>query len=239
MADAGAQDPLIDWLETQASRTSRPLVTLTFAQSLDGSLGAPGGQRLALSGPESLRMTHQLRAWHDAILVGIGTVLADNPSLTVRLVAGSNPRPVVLDTRLRMPIEARLLQAAQRPIIFTAIDASPEAAVNLRAAGAEVIALQRTAQGSLDLEQVLAEIHNIGLHRLMVEGGARVLRTMLASRLGDVLIVTIAPRLVAGIGVLAPTSVETGATWPELTDPHWAPYGTDGVFWARLEGPSA
>jgi len=77
----------------------RPLVTLSYAQSLDGCIAARPGQPLAVSGPLSLTLTHQLRAAHDAILVGIGTVLADNPRLTVRLVEGQHPQPVVVDSR--------------------------------------------------------------------------------------------------------------------------------------------
>ena len=84
----------------------RPFVTLSYAQSLDGCIAAKRGQPLALSGPQSLTLTHQLRSAHDAIMVGIGTLLADNPRLTVRLVEGRDPQPVVLDSRLRFPSEA-------------------------------------------------------------------------------------------------------------------------------------
>jgi len=80
--------------------TGRPLVGLCFAQSIDGCLAAQRGQPTALSGPASARLTHQLRAAHDAMLVGVGTVLADNPHLTVRHVAGRSPQPVILDSRL-------------------------------------------------------------------------------------------------------------------------------------------
>ncbi|HRE30133.1 MAG TPA: dihydrofolate reductase family protein, partial [Anaerolineales bacterium] len=77
---------------------------VSYAQSLDGCLAAAVGAPLALSGPEALRFTHQLRATHAAILVGIGTVLADDPQLTVRLVDGVHPQPVVLDSQLRLPL---------------------------------------------------------------------------------------------------------------------------------------
>ena len=77
----------------------RPFTTLAYAQSLDGSIAGQGGRPLSLSGASSLRLTHELRAAHDAILVGIGTVLSDNPLLNVRLVSGSDPQPIVADTR--------------------------------------------------------------------------------------------------------------------------------------------
>ena len=88
----------------------RPVVTLSYAQSLDGCLTTQRGVRLTLSGPESRRMTHSLRAAHDAILVGIGTLLADDPSLTARLVGGPHPRPVVLDRLLRTAPGLRLAE---------------------------------------------------------------------------------------------------------------------------------
>ena len=84
-----------------------PFVTLTFAQSIDGSIALRRGEPLLLSGAESMKMSHELRALHDGILVGIGTVIADNPSLTTRLVKGSNPRTVILDSQLRTPLEKR------------------------------------------------------------------------------------------------------------------------------------
>ena len=89
-------------------KTGLPFVTLSYAQSLDGSIAAKRGEALGLSGPESLRLTHRLRSMHDAILVGIGTVLSDNPRLTVRLVNGQNPRPIVVDSQLRIPLNCKL-----------------------------------------------------------------------------------------------------------------------------------
>src|SRR5205823_12555295 len=93
----------------QHRHSSRPFVTLSYAQSVDGSIAARPGQPLALSGALSMTLTHQLRAAHDAILVGIGTVLADNPRLSVRLVEGKDPQPIVADSRLRLPLSANLL----------------------------------------------------------------------------------------------------------------------------------
>src|SRR5512133_2370683 len=99
----------LEELLSDAGREGRPLVTLSYAQSLDGSLAAQRGTPLALSGPQSMELTHRLRAAQDAILVGIGTVLSDNPRLTVRLVEGSQPQPVILDSHLRFPLNANLL----------------------------------------------------------------------------------------------------------------------------------
>ncbi len=102
-------EPWLADVTEHRTQTGRPLVSLCYAQSLDGSLAARGGKTLRLSGPESMALTHRLRAAHDAILVGIGTILADNPSLTVRYAAGKNPQPVILDSSLRFPLNANLL----------------------------------------------------------------------------------------------------------------------------------
>src|SRR4029079_19395558 len=89
-------------------RTDRPFVTLAYAQSVAGSIALEPGRPFALSGPESMRLTHALRAAHDGILIGIGTLLSDDPRLTVRLVQGKSPQPVVVDSQLRTPLQARL-----------------------------------------------------------------------------------------------------------------------------------
>ena len=86
----------------------RPFVTVSYAQSIDGSIASRTRQPIRLSGQLSMVLTHRLRARFDAILVGIGTVLTDNPHLTVRCAEGRNPQPVVLDTHLRIPIQSNL-----------------------------------------------------------------------------------------------------------------------------------
>ena len=238
MPDAPPDDRLLAWLDAQPPPAARPWVTLTYAQSLDGSLAAPGGERLTLSGPESLRLTHRLRAWHDSILVGIGTVLTDDPSLSVRLVAGASPRPIILDSRLRLPTSARLLKAGARPLILTGEQATLERAQRLRAAGAEVVSIPAGASGGLDLVHALSTLFQLGMRRLMVEGGSRVLHSMLCQRLGDCLVVTVAPQLVAGTPVLGAPPPD-GRAWPALIDPRWSQSGQDAILWARLEGTAS
>lgn len=185
--------------------SSHPIVTLAFAQSLDGSLAAASSRPLALSGPAALRYTHSLRAAHDAILVGIGTVLADNPRLTVRHAAGAHPQPIVLDSRLRFPLEAALLRHPARSVWIAATpaaDAGRQAA--LEAAGARVLRLPAREDGRVSLLALLDALAQRGVQRLMVEGGAAVITAFLQARLVDRLSVTIAPRLVGGLR--APTA---------------------------------
>ena len=109
--------PTMDPLDALAERlagfhaSDRPFVSLSYAQSLDGSLAAKPGAPTRLSGTQANELTHRLRAAHDAILVGIGTILADDPQLTVRGVPGLQPRPVVLDSRLRTPPHSQPVKA--------------------------------------------------------------------------------------------------------------------------------
>ena len=114
-------------------RTGRPFVTLTYAQSLDGSIAVSPGQPLSLSGPQSLLLTHYLRAAHDAILSVSALWWRDNPLANVRLVEGKNPQPVIVDSQLRFPLEANLLHRHPlTPWIATSEQADREAATATR-----------------------------------------------------------------------------------------------------------
>ena len=177
----------------------RPLVTVSYAQSLDGSLAARSGQPLAISGAESMRMTHALRAAHDAILVGIGTLLADDPQLTVRLVEGKQPQPVVLDSKLRTPLTARLLEHPKGLWIAAAQGTSEARQSALRDKGAQILLLPVDETGGVNLAALLQELARRGVCSLMVEGGAGVIGSFLQSGLVEQVIVTIAPRLVGGL----------------------------------------
>ena len=99
------------WLASRKKNfqlSNRPFITLAFAQSWDGSITTRTGESITLSCGASNQLTHQLRSLHEGILVGIETVLSDNPQLTVREWTGNNPQPIILDSRLRMPQESKL-----------------------------------------------------------------------------------------------------------------------------------
>jgi 3,4-dihydroxy 2-butanone 4-phosphate synthase/GTP cyclohydrolase II len=174
----------------------RPWVTLTYAQSLDGSIAAQRGVPLALSGSATLKFTHSLRAGHSAILIGIGTLLADDPRLNVRLVSGDNPQPVVLDRQLRFPTEARLLGGQKSPWIFTTQNAQPEREVALTKAGGRVFRLDMQMY---NIKNVLSVLGQEGIRSVMVEGGAGVITSFLQAQMADIVVVTIASRLVGGV----------------------------------------
>jgi GTP cyclohydrolase II len=224
-------EDLLNGMDPAPAGGKRPFVTLTYAQSVDGCIAESQGQPLAISGPQSRAFTHQLRAAHDAILVGIGTVLTDDPRLTVRLVeAPRDPRPVVLDSRLRFPASARLL-AGPGPWIATAEDADPERQALLEAAGAKVLRLPLSSPGRIDLERLLAELAEKGVKSLMVEGGATVISSFLAARLVDHLVVTVAPMLVGGLPAVARKDRRNCPGLPRLRAARYRQLGDDMIIW--------
>jgi len=223
-----AQSPVNN--ATYEIQKNRPYVTLTYAQSLDGAIAARPGHSLALSCRESQTMTHTLRARHDAILVGIGTVLADNPSLTVRLVEGKNPQPVILDSRLRFPLYAKLLrQTNHAPWIITSFEAEPERQAALESLGARVYRLPSGENGGIELNELLHMLGEQGVESLMVEGGAQIITSFLGYQVVDQIIVTIAPVLVGGVRVLDILHQPRPKKFPRLVNVEYQRIGGDLV----------
>lgn len=222
------------------SPPERPRVTLSYAQSLDGSITFCRGKPLRLSGSDSQRMTHQLRAAHDAILVGIGTVLADNPRLTVRLASGSNPQPVILDSQLRFPLQARLLQdqsdsGVRAPWIATTERADQHIANALEAAGAQVLRFAAGPNGRVPLEAPLKQLAVCGVRSLLVEGGARVITSFLAAGLVDSVVITVAPLFVGGLHAVEHLAVNGQPDlYPRAHELKAAGLGEDLVVWGKL-----
>lgn len=211
-------------------QAATPYVTLAYAQSLDGSLAATPGAPLALSGAASMTLTHALRAAHDAILVGVGTVLADDPRLTVRLVAGADPQPVVLDSTLRAPVTARLLDHPRGVWILTTDRSREHDRAILAARGAEISVLPADAAGRVDLSSALALLARRGVRSLMVEGGATVLSGFVVAHLVNYAVVTLAPRLVGGVHVFQHTI--NGAA-PQLAQVAYTQAGDDLIVWGE------
>jgi len=180
-----------------------------------------------------MRLTHRLRAAHRGILVGVGTVLADDPRLTVRLSEGArHPQPVVLDRRLRTPPDSRLVAGdGPAPWIAAAADADPRRERRLAAAGARVVRLPE-GEGGVDLRALLDYLRGRRVESLMVEGGARVITSFLATRLVDHLVLTIAPRFVGGLPAVAANG-ERPVVLPRLSGLRHRQLGADLVVWGR------
>jgi riboflavin-specific deaminase-like protein len=215
----------------------RPFVTVTYAQSIDGSIATKDRRPLKISGLESMRLTHQLRACSDSILVGINTVLADDPKLTVRLVSGPNPQPVVLDTRLRIPANARLLQRTDPPVWLASTLSSDNRREVLTRNGAAVLPCEQNRRGQIDLRKLMDRLYERGIRSLMVEGGARVITNFIQDRLVDLFIITISPKLIGGLQVVAAPIVNSSSTLQSgtlhLADMHCQQLNGDLILWAR------
>ncbi len=241
----------VEWVLAQRAAApmppGRPFVTLSYAQSLDGSIAAVRGQPTKISGPASLEMTHGLRAIHDAILVGAGTVSADNPQLNVRHANGPSPRPVVLDSNLRTPTNAWIIDRnPQPPWIATTDQASAHRAEQLEGAGAEVIRLPAGPNGRVLIPALLSELRERGILSLMVEGGAAVITSFMDLRSIDCVVLTIAPVYIRGLPSMdAEARPETGGlprsvitSFPGLRDPAGRWFDDDWVIWGAIDwGP--
>lgn len=212
----------------------RPLVMLSYAQSLDGCLTLHAGQPSPVSGAESMALTHELRAAHDAILVGIGTVLADDPRLTARGEGACQPQPVVLDSRLRFPASARLLAHPRPPWIAATARADPARAAEIEAAGAAVLKLPAGPEGRVSLPALLAELARREIASVMVEGGAEVITAFLRAGLADVMLVTIAPVLAGGYHAVQGLDTGEWAALPRLEEVRVERAGDDIIVWGDV-----
>lgn len=227
-------DALAEEATARRKQTGCPLVTLSYAQSLDGSLTLRAGQPAPVSGTESMVVTHRLRAAHDAVLVGIGTVLADDPQLTVRLIDGRDPQPVILDSRLRLPFHARLLKHPRQAILATTAQAPHVRQEVLETAGAHILRLPADAEGRVSLPALLEALGYMGINSLMVEGGAQVISAFLRQRLAQRLLVTIAPVLAGGYRAVHDLGVTSWEQLPRLRNVGFRQAGDDLLLWGEL-----
>ncbi|KAB8261588.1 dihydrofolate reductase-like domain-containing protein [Aspergillus pseudonomiae] len=249
--------------DTKPSNPTLPFTTLTFATSLDSSLALAPGTRTTLSGPQSKAMTHYLRSRHDAILIGVGTAVADNPGLNCRIegVGGyggegllGQPRPIIIDPRARWDFtdKSKILELVKEgkgraPFIVTSAGTVPAAEKRalLESYGGKFIPLElfvdEHGEKELDWTAVLECLRSEGLKSVMVEGGGMVINSLLEPRwahLVDSVIVTIAPTWLGqgGVVVSPRRRVEGGQPVPaaRLKDVRWYPFGEDVVLCGRV-----
>ncbi|OGO30306.1 MAG: riboflavin biosynthesis protein RibD [Chloroflexi bacterium RBG_16_56_11] len=177
--------------------TGVPFVTVKWAQSLDGRIATAAGDSRWISSEESRKLAHKLRAQHDAILAGIGNVLKDDPELTTRLVRGRNPLRVILDSRLRIPLAAKVLagQEKARTLVATTPAADREKLAALHGMGIEVLTVPADGHGRVDLPALLRALGERDITSVLVEGGGEVITSFLRAGLADRLVVFIAPKI--------------------------------------------
>ncbi len=217
--------------------TGIPFVTAKWAMTLDGRIATRSGESQWISGEASRALVHERRAVADAILVGIGTVLRDDPALTARVFAARNPRRIVLDSMLRVPLDARVLTQDGTPVIVaTTGRASSEARRALEARGVEVLVADGL-DGRVDLEALLKEVGRRGVLSLLVEGGGTVHGAFLDAGLVDKVLIFIAPQIVGGPapGPVGGVGVEALARAWHLSRAAFRQIGEDLVIEGYLE----
>jgi diaminohydroxyphosphoribosylaminopyrimidine deaminase / 5-amino-6-(5-phosphoribosylamino)uracil reductase len=223
--------------------TGLPYVSLKLALSLDGRIATRTGESKWVTGPEARAIVHALRARHDAVAIGIGTALADDPRLTVRDAEGSSPVRVIFDTKLRLPAHARLVEtAAEVPTwVVCSADAPAESEEALVTRGVEVLRAPSSAEGRLDAGAAFRMLAAKGIVTLMVEGGAELAGSILAGRLADELHAFVAPVLLGPRG--RPGAVDwagpdTPNDAPRIANPHWELCGSDAYVRGTLQFPA-
>jgi GTP cyclohydrolase II len=217
-ANAGDVD-VMSVLGPVRPRKDRPFVVVKYAQSIDGRIATATGDSRWISGEQERTLSHALRAACDAVMVGVGTVIRDEPQLTVRMVSGASPKRVVLDSTLRLPAEARILDDAAPTTVVTTERSDPQLRERLRALGVCVEVVGSTGDGRVDLHAALARLRCDGVQSVLVEGGAALITSMFAAGVVDRLVIATAP-IVLGSGTEAVQSlgIETVAEAIQLTN---------------------
>jgi diaminohydroxyphosphoribosylaminopyrimidine deaminase/5-amino-6-(5-phosphoribosylamino)uracil reductase len=219
-----------------------PYVILKLALSLDGRIASRTGASKWVTGAEARARVHLLRAQCDAVVIGIGTALADDPRLTVRSAPGQSPLRVVFDTKLRLPPTARLVQTAREvpTWVVCSTDAPTSEEERLVERGVEVLRVPTSAEGRLDPLAALRALAERGIVTALVEGGAELVGSLLAGEVADELHAFIAPILLGPRG--RPGAVDwagpaTPGEAPGIQDPQWEVCGVDAHVWGRLRYP--
>jgi riboflavin-specific deaminase-like protein len=176
----------------------RPFTTVKLAQSLDGQIATSTGHSQWISGPESRTLAHQLRRENDAVLVGTGTALADNPQLNLRHVHGVNPQRILIDSRLKVPVDFRLFQAADRckTYVATTAEAPQKKMELLKSMGVQVLQSRVGRDGRIHLPTLWNQLGALGITSVMVEGGGQLITSLLKRRLVNYYVAAIAPMII-------------------------------------------
>jgi len=186
-------EPFVTYMET-----GMPYVTVKFAQTLDGRIATATGHSQWISGEKSRRYAHQLRSLHDAVLVGAGTVLKDDPELTVRHVKGRNPLRIVIDPALEIPLDAKILrdQDQARTLIVTRPKVAPAKQNRIHAMGVELIHFGLGKGKMFDLKALFTILAQRKISSILVEGGAGMITSVFKEGLADRVVAIVAPKIV-------------------------------------------
>ncbi len=204
--------------------TGIPFVTLKIAQTLDGKIATASGESKWITGKEAREEGHRIRSTHDAILVGINTVLKDDPSLSARIPGGRDPIRVIVDSMLRIPLSAMVItqKSSSKTIVATLSGAPKSKMVEIQNAGVSVL-LVRGKNGRVDLNDLMAKLGRLDIMSLLVEGGAEVNAAALKAGIVDKVVMFIAPTIMTGrdslcsIGGVSPKKLVHGIRLTDVT----------------------
>ena len=185
-------------------RNNKIFITLKYAQTLDGRIATFKGNSRWISSEESRIYAHKLRSSNDAVLIGVKTVIKDNPTLTTRLVKGKNPLRVIVDSCLTTPIDSRIIKdVSSNPVVIAITVKAPSKRIRqFEKKGVEIIVVKQDKNKRIDLRELISILSKKGIKRLLVEGGSKVITSFLKEKLPDRLIVIIAP-IIMGKGIEA------------------------------------
>lgn len=215
----------------------KPFVTLKIAQTLDGKIATRSGQSKWITSEVSRKKVLQLRRESDAVLVGIQTVLVDNPLLTLRSVKGVQPKRIVLDSRLRIPLDSNLMRSNEPPktIVATVEDAPADKIHAVRKTGAEVWIIKKNQEGRIDLNSLLKKAAETGITSILVEGGREVFTSFLKSGLADAIVVFTAPKVFGkGMDPFGDLGILEPADALQFRTVKWSRIGEDMMFEGRM-----
>ncbi len=228
---------------TKLTLEGRPLVTAKFAMSLDGKIATRTGHSRWISSEESRRVAHQLRQVSDAIIVGAGTVIADDPRLTTRLDIEEPRHPVrfVVDTRGRSPLGAKVFDSSLpgKTVLATTRRIDPKHAERLRRSGAEIWLLPEDDNERVDIAAMLGAMADQGLMTALVEGGSGLLGSFFDRELVDRVLVSVAPKIIGGVDAPSPVGglgIPVMGDALEFDQVEFESLGTD--LWIRAEKPT-
>ena len=198
--------------------TKTPFVILKSASSLDGRIALPSGESKWITGEIARRYSHRLRAMVDAVLVGVGTALADDPLLSVRDIGirGKQPLRIIVDSRLRIPLTARVLdqRGGQETMIVTTKAASGEAVETLEKIGVKTLIAASREDGEVSLRSMMGQLGRLGISSVLIEGGSKINASALREGVVDKVVILYSPRIIGGsdsigmVGGPAPGSLD-------------------------------
>jgi len=183
-------------------RSKRPFVILKVAMTMDGKIATKTGNSKYITGKDARRHVHKLRSEVDAVMVGINTVLKDNPKLTPRLAQGRDPMKVVIDTELKMPLKCNLMKHPSKLIIATTNKAPKKKINKFYQKGIDVIVLN-VKKGLVDLKDLMKQLGKKEIASVMIEGGSQLNSSAIKERIADKLLIFTAPKLIGnGLGAV-------------------------------------